>query len=97
MRIPLTETLQPGDRTTLALDFELVVPIELRSRLSGRDDYMRLGTILPILPWEPGIGWATDPATSLFAEAVLSPVADWSVAIDAVSYTHLTLPTILLV
>lgn len=81
-RIPLAETLQPGDRTTLALTFELVVPIELRSRLSGRDDYMRLGTVLPILPWEPGVGWATDPATSLFAEAVLSPVADWSVAIQ---------------
>jgi hypothetical protein len=83
VRIPLANTLQPGERIEVELDFELVVPIELRSRLSGRDDYMRLGTILPILPWEPGIGWATDPATSLFAEAVLSPVADWSVAIDA--------------
>ena len=42
---------------------------------------MRLGTVLPMLPWEPGVGWATDPATSLFAEAVSSPVADYIVEI----------------
>ena len=29
-RIPLPTTLQPGERTMLALDFELIVPIELR-------------------------------------------------------------------
>lgn len=80
--VPLPQTLQPGERITAQVDFTLTVPTELRSRLSGRDDYMRLGTIIPLLPWEPGIGWASDPATSLFAEAVLSPVADWTVAID---------------
>lgn len=80
-QVALPQTLEAGESTILSLDFELVVPLELRSRLSGRDDYMRLGTILPILPWEPGIGWATDPATSLFAEAALSPVADYNVAI----------------
>ena len=65
-----------------AVHFELTVPSELRSRLSARDDYMRLGTILPLLPWEPGRGWALDPPTSLFAEAVSSPTADWAVRIS---------------
>lgn len=81
-QLALPATLAAGEMVTITLDFDLIVPIELRSRLSGRDDYMRLGTILPILPWEPGVGWATEPATSLFAEAVLSPVADYHVAID---------------
>jgi hypothetical protein len=33
------------------------------------------------LPWEPGRGWATDQATSLFAESVSSPVADYTVRV----------------
>jgi len=70
-----------GQSTTIASDFELVVPLELNSRLSGRQDYMRLGTILPLIPWEPGRGWALEPATPLFAEAVSSPVADYAVKV----------------
>ncbi len=42
---------------------------------------MRLGSFLPLLAWEPGVGWARDPATSLFAEAVMTPAADFDVAI----------------
>jgi hypothetical protein len=42
---------------------------------------MRLGSFLPLLAWEPGRGWATDPPTSGFAEAATSPAADWSVGI----------------
>ncbi len=80
-RILLASSLVAGDSIDVAMTFELFVPAELKSRLSGRDDYMRLGTILPILPWEPGLGWALDPATSLFAEAVSSPVADYSVQV----------------
>lgn len=81
-RIPLGDTLAPGESVQLDLDFDLVVPVELRSRLSARDDYMRLGTLLPILPWEPGRGWALEPATSLFAEAVSSPVADYAITVS---------------
>lgn len=81
LRIPLDEPWPAGRRIGFSIDFELVVPTELRSRLSGRDDYMRLGTILPLLPWEPGVGWATDPATSLFAESVMSPTADYAIGI----------------
>lgn len=80
-RFALGFAFEAGETLLISLRFELVVPIELNSRLSGRDDYMRLGTLLPILPWEPGIGWARDPATSLFAEAVSSPVADYTVKV----------------
>ena len=80
-QVRLASTLGAGETVTLAMDFAAVVPVELNSRLSGRDDYLRLGTILPLLPWEPGRGWALDPATSLFAEAVSSPVADYTVQV----------------
>ena len=81
-RVVLLDPVPAGTTLLIASRFDMVVPGELNSRISGRDDYMRLGTILPILPWEPGRGWALDAATSLFAESVSSPVADYTVAID---------------
>lgn len=80
-RLPLAEPLKAGETFEASISYELVVPAELTSRISGRADYLRLGSILPILPWEPGRGWALDPATSLFAEAVSSPVADYSIKV----------------
>jgi len=80
--LSLASPVSADQTVSVTTQFTLVVPTELRSRLSGRDDYMRLGTILPILPWEPGRGWALDPATSLFAEAVSSPVADYNIEVS---------------
>ena len=37
----------------MQMNFDLVVPIELQSRVSGGGTYMRLGSVLPMLPWEP--------------------------------------------
>jgi hypothetical protein len=82
VRINMPGGLAAGTPNEVEMSFELVVPSELKSRLSGRDDYMRLGTMLPILPWEPGLGWALDPATSLFAESVSSPVADYAIRVQ---------------
>jgi hypothetical protein len=82
VRINVPGGLAAGTSIEFEMSFELVVPQELESRLSGRDDYMRLGTMLPILPWEPGLGWALDPPTSLFAESVSSPVADYAIQVQ---------------
>jgi len=81
VRVGLAAQLPANDSVEIAVGFELLIPSELKSRISARDDYMRLGTILPILPWEPGRGWALEPATGLFAEAVSSPVADYTIQV----------------
>ena len=81
VRVPLPAPVAAGETVSFEAAFELVIPSELRSRISATADYMRLGTVLPILPWEPGRGWATEPATGLFAEAVSSPVADYEVTV----------------
>jgi len=44
---------------------------------------VRLGSFVPLLPWEPGRGWATDPSTTVHGEATTSPVADWSLTVAA--------------
>ncbi len=71
-----------GETVRLALSFSFTITTQLKSRISGGGDHMRLGSIVPLLPWEPGVGWATEPATALFAEAVMSPTADWSVEVN---------------
>jgi hypothetical protein len=43
---------------------------------------VRLGSFFPILPWEPGVGWRTEPPTAGFAEASTSPTADFAVSAD---------------
>lgn len=88
--VTLDAPLAPGESVQIEASFDLDLPGEARSRLSHRVDYQRLGSIVPLLSWEPGRGWAQDPPTSLFAESVSSPVADWTVSVDVPSdYTVL--------
>jgi hypothetical protein len=61
--------------------FEVAVAGPASDRVSLDRDTLRLGSYVPLLAWEPGAGWALEPPTSLFAEAVTSPVADFDLAI----------------
>lgn len=71
--------IAPGQKVTITLPWRLTLPNESSDRVSRRGDAVRLGSFFPILGWEPGVGWSTNPPTSAFAEASSSPVADWSV------------------
>ena len=63
------------------LAFTLTVPRNNDDRVAHAGDTMRLGSFLPLLAWEPGVGWATEPATAIHGEAATSPVADYDVEI----------------
>jgi hypothetical protein len=43
---------------------------------------LRLGSFLPVIAWEPRVGWALDPPTTGFAEASLSVPSDYDVTIS---------------
>ena len=49
--------------------------------MSRDGDAIRLGSFFPILPWEPGVGWAREPPTSGLAEASMAPTADFTATI----------------
>ena len=68
-----------GRKVTVTLPWRLTLPRESSDRISRSGDAVRLGSFFPILSWEPGVGWSTNPPTSAFAEASSSPVADFSV------------------
>jgi len=63
--------------------FELELPGPNKDRLARFGDAVRLGSWFPILAWEPGVGWATQPPTAGFAEASLATAANFRVTFVA--------------
>ncbi len=77
MRFPASRPVR------VAMTWSLVLPEGANDRVSRQDESVRLGSFYPILAWEPGFGWVTDPPTSGFAEASTAVVADFSLTVDA--------------
>ena len=48
-----------GDTVTVSAPYTLTVPGGNDDRVARDSDAMRLGSVLPVLAWEPGVGWAT--------------------------------------
>lgn len=65
----------------VSMSWQLRVPGAANDRISRNGDSMRLGSFFPILPWEPGVGWATDPPAGGFAEASTAPTADFDLTV----------------
>lgn len=73
----------PGEAITLRVPWRLTVGGPVNDRISRQAGSLRLGSFLPLLAWEPGVGWSVDPPTSGFAESTSSPTARWSLAVSA--------------
>ena len=73
-------TIRAGQTVQVRLSFHLRL-VTARDRISGEADSVRLGSFFPILEWEPGTGWTTDPPTIRFAEASTAPAADFDLTI----------------
>ena len=74
-------TFRAGQSVDVSMPWELRVPGAANDRISRNGDAMRLGSFFPILPWEPGVGWATDPPAGGFAEASTAPTADFDLTV----------------
>jgi hypothetical protein len=77
--VPLGRSLAAGREVTASMPWRLELPGPSNDRLAREGDALRLGSFFPILAWEPGVGWATEPPTKGFAEATTSPTADFDV------------------
>jgi hypothetical protein len=73
---------EPGEAITVRVPWRLTVGGPVNDRISRQGGSLRLGSFLPLLGWEPGVGWSVDPPTSGFAESTSSPTARWSLAVD---------------
>ena len=74
-------TIAAGTTVDIALNWVLVVPGPANDRIAHDGDAMRLGSFFPILPWEPGVGWAREAAVGDFAEASTAPTADFDLTV----------------
>ena len=81
--VPMATPAAAGHPITASLRWHLVLPGPVDDRISRSGDSIRLGSYFPILPWEPGHGWDTEPPVSGFAEASTAAAADFDVAISA--------------
>lgn len=83
LEVTLAAPLEAGDPIEVSLEWELTVPGPVLDRLARDGDTVRLGSFFPILGWEPGVGWATDPPLSILGESSTSPTADFRVEVLA--------------
>jgi len=79
--VPLATPLDAGQTVAAELGFRLKAPARKGERIAFDRGIVRLGSFLPILPWEPGRGWALEPPASIPSETSTSPVADWDVTV----------------
>jgi hypothetical protein len=75
-------TFSAGKTVAASLSFELRLPQHARDRISQSGDDIRLGSFYPILPWQPGVGWALEPPAAVPSETSTSPVADYQVSVQ---------------
>jgi hypothetical protein len=81
--VHLPRALAAGDSVTVSAPYSVTVPGGNIDRVAHDGDTLRLGSVLPLLAWEPGAGWATEPPTTVHAEAATSPTADYDVLVHA--------------
>jgi hypothetical protein len=74
--------LRAGRTVEVATPWTLHLPASSNDRVSVDGDAVRLGSFFPILSWEPGVGWSTDPSTGGFAEDSTSPTADFDLTVS---------------
>ncbi len=79
--VPLAPPLAAGQTIEAALTWDLQIAGPNNDRIAQIGDTIRLGSFFPILAWEPGVGWATEPPVSAFAEASTAPVADFDMSL----------------
>lgn len=78
IRVPLAGCLKAGQQVTADLDFTLTLGPDgdERASYSSEDKTAWLATAFPLLAWERGRGWATEPAVNLFGEMTTSEEFD---------------------
>ena len=81
--IPLGRRAPAGTAIEADLAFSLVLPSGVNERWGRSGDTAWFGSGFPLLAWERGVGWATEPPTSAFAEAATSEAFRLSLTVRA--------------
>jgi hypothetical protein len=85
-----------GESVVVRLNFLMRVRGERNDRLSitrkgNQFVAARFGSFLPVLAWQPGVGWNLTPPTRSGAEASMTASADWDVRVALPDETDLSI------
>ncbi|MGH9189379.1 MAG: hypothetical protein ACRD0Q_05010 [Acidimicrobiales bacterium] len=93
LRDPTTLVVRPASglvarrAVEISMTWRLALPRASDDRVSldvvAGSPSVRLGSFFPILAWEPGFGWATEPPVAGFAEASTATTADFDLTVGA--------------
>ncbi|MDQ3164657.1 MAG: hypothetical protein M3Q17_00595 [Actinomycetota bacterium] len=72
LRLPLRHCLPPGGHITAEVGFVLHLAEHTAERIGWSDDLAWFGTGFPILAWQRGHGWATNPVVNQVGEMTSS-------------------------
>ena len=81
--VPLGRMVPAGTAIQASMPWQLRIPGPIDDRVAKSGSGVRLGSFFPILPWEPGVGWALDPPSTAYAEAFTAPAADFTMSVTA--------------
>ncbi|MPY95683.1 MAG: hypothetical protein GEV08_22305 [Acidimicrobiia bacterium] len=79
--VRLGAPVQAGETVEATVAWRLLLPFRADDRVAFGEGWARLGSVVPLLAWEAGVGWALAPGTAGFAEASLAPAADWDLGV----------------
>jgi hypothetical protein len=80
--IPLGRVARAGTPMSATLDFAVTLPHGVNERLGHNAGTAWFGSGFPLLAWERGRGWATEPPTAAFAEAATSEEFRLDLSVD---------------
>ena len=73
--LPLGRQVPAGERVTAHVEFTLTLGKQAFDRFGRNDDYAWWGSGQPLLSWERGVGWHTEPLLKYTAESATSEAA----------------------
>jgi Peptidase family M1 domain len=89
--VPLGRRVPPGEQVTAELAFTLTLGRRAFDRFGHLDAYAWWGSGQPLLAWERGVGWHTEPLLSFVGESATSEAAAVDLTVTAPArYTALT-------
>jgi hypothetical protein len=80
--VPLPRTVPAGTAVTADLAFSFTLPRGVSERFGHSGGTAWFGSGFPLLAWQRGRGWGTEPPTSAFAEATVSEAFKLDLGID---------------
>lgn len=83
LRLPLGREVPAGEAITATLDFTLALGGAVFERWGTTGRTAWWGTGHPLLAWERGAGWQTQPSTTVLGEYAVSESARYDVTVDA--------------